>query len=313
MKVLLDAFIDYLHFEKNYSKHTIQAYKRDLNQFMEIIQIGVNSTEHQLEKLSRYDFKRWQMQLIEEHKISSKSLQRKIASIRAFFRFLNRKGYISQDPSLKLISPRSERKLPDTVKQKEISSALDELHNQIIAQLDELSDKEASLALQKLSMMELLYSCGLRVGELCSLSLSDVQTRRKQLLVQGKGNKQRIVPVGEKAWSALMNYMKHRVHLLATQVPQSSLFLSASGKPMYARYVQLQIKKCFPELANMHPHLLRHSYATHMLNNGAELMAIKELMGHANLAATQIYTHTNIERLKAAYQSAHPRSENSES
>lgn len=309
MNRIIESFLTYLEHEKNYSRNTIESYKRDLTQFMDILrdlQLEPKS-DPDFEHLNRRSFKYWQRILVQDLELSAKSVARKIASIRSFYSFLQKKGRIQINPAQSLLSPRVTKNLPEVLTESELNELL-VIHPE---DSQNLSNKEQALKHQTFTIFEILYGCGLRVSELCQLNMGDLNKRRRQLLVLGKGNKQRIVPIGKQAWNKLSTHLEYRQYLLspANEADSHAIFLSSSGKRIYPRIIQQWTQDFLGTKKSVNPHMLRHSFATHMLNNGAELVAIKELLGHANLSATQIYTHTNIERLKKAYLQAHPRSQ----
>lgn len=311
MKHLTNTFLTYLKTEKNYSPNTVSAYRTDLEQFLNVVFEDQDLQEvdfNHIQSVGRMQLRQWQRYILDETKVSTRSLSRKIASVRAYYRYLFRKGIIEKNPSLQLTNPRLAKELPEHIQQQKLHDALDHFNES--HQQQDLSDTQRALSVMRSAIYELLYGCGLRISELCNIDLNQLNARRKQLLVDGKGGKQRIIPVGKQAWEKLEAYLPLRPQLLKMDSEAQALFLSPTGKRIYPRIIQKWIKEDLKTGSDIHPHMLRHSFATHMLNEGAELMAIKELLGHANLSATQVYTHTNIERLKQAYTRAHPRSEN---
>lgn len=313
MNAPIESFISYLEYERNYSKHTCSAYKIDLTEFVEFFRDldKTLKTDFDFQEVNRFELRRWQQFLIIDREISTKSLARKIASIRSFYSFLMKKGRIEKNPSLKLVTPKLDKNLPKHLTSEELNTLLEPAAENTLLALEN-EEKPKTLGSTELhqiyTVFELLYSCGLRISELCGLNLGHINKIRKQLIVLGKGNKQRIIPIGKQAWDKLAIHLKNRSELLNEQSDFEAVFISPKGKRLYPRLVQNWTKKYLSASKSVNPHMLRHSFATHMLNNGAELMAIKELLGHSSLAATQVYTHTNIERLKEAYSKAHPRS-----
>lgn len=309
----LESFISYLKHEKNYSIHTLSAYRSDLNEFIGFFNDDLGKqflNDIDFQEVHKFDFRRWQQYLVNHQEISSKSLARKIASVRSFYSYLMKKGKIQKNPSLKLVTPKLDKPLPKHL----TTGELDQLLSTDVSTNDQRSDKNDSgvdsVEMHQIyTVFELLYGCGLRISELCGLNVGHINKLRKQLIVLGKGNKQRIVPMGKSAWEKLAIHLKNRAGLLKEHSDFEAVFISPTGKRLYPRLVQNWTQKYLGKEKPVNPHMLRHSFATHMLNNGAELMAIKELLGHSSLAATQVYTHTNIERLKEAYAKAHPRSE----
>lgn len=310
MNPIIESFTSYLEHEKNYSINTIESYKRDLIQFQDILKsLGVEPySAKDFEHLTRRNFKNWQRSLVQEYQLSPKSIARKIASIKSFYSFLERKGKIDRNPAQSLLSPRLSKRLPEVLTEHDLSDLLEQAAPLIMSSNDGI---DQVLKHQIFTIFELLYGCGLRVSELCQLNIGDINHRRKQITVLGKGRKQRILPIGSSAWNMLVVHLANRQKLAENPSTDAAyaLFFSPTGKRVYPRIIQLWSQRYLGQKKPVNPHMLRHSFATHMLNNGAQLVAIKELLGHANLSATQIYTHTNIERLKKAYIKAHPRSQ----
>lgn len=308
----VESFIAYLEHEKNYSQHTFNAYKIDLLEFIDFFKDFDKelSQDSHFENITRFDLRRWQQYLINHRELSSKSLARKIASIRSFYSFLMKKGRIEKNPSLKLVTPKLDKSLPKHLTSEELNKLLVPVEEQPSEKTNSQENPINSIELHQIyTVFELLYGCGLRISELCGLNIGHINKIRKQLIVLGKGNKQRIIPIGKEAWVKLALHLQNRPNLLKDNSDYEAVFISPKGKRLYPRLVQLWTQKYLGKEKQVNPHMLRHSFATHMLNNGAELMAIKELLGHSSLAATQVYTHTNIERLKEAYSKAHPRSQ----
>ncbi|MFU8813545.1 MAG: tyrosine-type recombinase/integrase, partial [Balneolaceae bacterium] len=228
---------------------------------------------------------------------------RKVASVRSFFKFCYKRGFVQKNPAQLLIVPRIEKRVPKVIRKEEIEALM------------ETASGSTPRQKQNLAILELFYSTGLRLSELCSLNSADINTREKQLKVLGKGNKQRIVPLGSHALRAYEEHMSARHELFGARTDEdarNAVFIAPSGQRMYPRYVQLIVEKLIAktsEVTQKSPHVLRHSFATHLLDGGADIRIIKEFLGHSNLAATQIYTHSSVERLKNVYKQAHPRAE----
>lgn len=305
MKELIRKYLKYLKIERNSSDHTITSYQNDLNQLLNFasrhLEQDVDSLD--ISELDRLIIRLWLGELTEKG-MARNTIARKVAAVRSFFKYCYKRSYISKNPAHLLIIPKKEQRLPKTIQASEINEMMD------------LADENDSATIQERAILELFYSTGIRLSELTNLNVKDIQMHQKQLTVFGKGSKQRIVPLGEKALSAIKNHLEHRGELFTsdtTDNDKNALFLSVGGKRIYPRMVQRIIKKYLlkvSEVTQKSPHTLRHSFATHMLDAGADIRLIKEFLGHANLASTQIYTHTSVERLKKIYSQAHPRAEN---
>ncbi|MEX2404823.1 MAG: tyrosine recombinase XerC [Balneolales bacterium] len=298
---LIDKYVNYLKIERNASKYTIMAYKTDLKQFSAFCE-GEFGTEFDLQLIKRITIRVWLGELLEKG-LSKSSIARKVAAVRAFFKYCFRRGYITQNPAHLLLVPKKDKKLPQTASVNDINVMMD------------LVDTTTVKGLQELAILELFYSTGMRLSELTNLNISDINLTQDQVLVTGKGAKERIIPFGIASKKALIGYLGQRESLLGDKSngdAREALFLSVSGKRIYPRAVQRLVKKYLTmcsEVSQKSPHILRHSFATHLLDRGAGIRVIKELLGHASLAATQIYTSTSIEHLKNVYSKAHPRAE----
>lgn len=305
MKEEIDKYLQYLKIEKNSSPHTLTAYQTDLNQFLNHLAaiLEYRPEEVQPDAVDRLHIRLWLGELAETG-IARNSIARKTASIRSFFKFAFKRGYIEKNPAHLLITPKKEKRLPKTT------------HSEEIHRLMELADGDDPKTIQDRAILELFYSTGIRLSELTSLNLDDVNTKLKQIRVLGKGNKQRIVPLGNQALFALIRHLENRTELFGKRTDSDArmaLFLAVSGHRIYPRVIQKMVKHYFDltsEITQKSPHVLRHSFATHMLDAGADIRMVKEFLGHANLSATQIYTHISVERLKNVYEQAHPRAKN---
>ncbi len=289
-----NLFIKYLKFEKRYSEHTQLAYQRDLEQFSAFIKNTYDLDSIQAAK--HIHIRAWMVSLIQEKK-STKSINRKLSCLKSFFKFIIKRGVLSVNPMSKIISPKSGKRLPVFVDQK----AMEQL-------FEEIQFPENYEGLRDRAILEILYLTGIRRSELIGIRKQDVDLEQGLLKVFGKGKKQRLIPLANNLSRRLKDYIVE----LEETFPEAGnfLFLTQKGKKMYPKLVYLTAKKYLSQVTSIEqksPHVLRHSFATHLSNNGAELNAIKELLGHSNLSATQIYTHNSIERLKAVYQNAHPR------
>jgi tyrosine recombinase XerC len=297
MKEYIRKFITYLEAERNVSEHTVRSYLSDLKQFEKFLK-----GESPSANFSRLDIRRFLVHL-QKKGCASKTIARKIAVIRSFLKFLVEEGYLSSNPAEGLPVPRQEKKLPKFLDEKEMVKLL------------EAPDEKNVLGIRDRAILETLYSTGMRVGELVNLKSSSVDFIGGVVRVSGKGRKERIVPIGEKALSALSRYLEERGQLLSNprkDIKQNgtALFLDKWGGRLSARSVCRLVNKYVRIIGakmGVSPHAIRHSFATHLLNAGADLRAVQELLGHANLSTTQIYTHVTTERLKSVYTKAHPR------
>ena len=290
--VMITLFIDFLKFEKRASVHTIKSYHTDLDQFQKYLLFQYELDKPQEAKAPM--LRSWIVSLMEEG-MNPSSINRKIASLRTFFGFLKRKNVVSQDPTKILSALKTRKKLPAFVEEKSM---------EMLFQEDTFTDDFEGV--RDRTIMELLYGSGIRLAELVSLELNDLNLPARTIRVFGKRSKERIVPISTSLANLLHQYLTLRAPAEDTEI----LILTNSGKAVYPVFVQRTVSKylsAVTTLSQKSPHVLRHTYATHLLNRGADLNAIKELLGHANLAATQIYTHNSIEKLKKTHQQAHPK------
>lgn len=286
-----DKFFDYLKFEKRYSIHTLTSYKTDLHQFLEFCLKEFNVDDIIL--ISPSIIRSW-LASLKENNFSEKSLNRKISTLKSFYKFLKRNKQISVSPLTNIISPKIPKRLPSFIDEKDIKLVFEE---------DSFGNDYRG-KMQKL-IIELFYTCGIRLSELINLKLSDIDYSYCQIKVLGKGNKERIIPINK---SILEECQKFAT--LRPQTEINNFFISPKGKPLQPRYIYGFVKSYLSKITTIKkksPHVLRHSFATHLMNNGAELNAVKELLGHSSLAATQVYTHNSIEKLKEVFAKAHPK------
>ena len=302
MKMLIEKYLRYLKVERNASPHTITSYENDLTSFLEFCanQQEIDEEKVDTNSVSRLTIRLWLGDLTEQ-KMAKSSIARKVAALRSFFKYAFKRGYIEKNPAHLLVVPRKEKTLPKTATAEDLERMLDSV------------DTSTPRGLQTRAILEVFYGTGVRVSELVGLNLTDIDLRSNQISVLGKGNKERIVPLGDTAVSILRDFTKQRTELYGERTDsdaRKALFIAPSGQRMYVRAVRTIVEKALSgasEVTQKSPHVLRHSFATHMLDNGADIRIIKEFLGHANLAATQIYTHTSVERLKNVYEQAHPR------
>ena len=289
-KKLLQEFLNYLNYEKGYSPLTYQAYKNDLNQFLE-------NYKKSLTKITGGDIEKFieDLHLAEN---SQKTIARKIAALKSFFKFLYREEYLETNPANGIAIPKQAKRLPKILSQKEIGSIFDTLRTISPA---EYRDK---------AILELLYSSGLRVSEIVSLKYADLNSVDRLIKVSGKGSKERIVPIGQQAAKAIQDYLKYCREKIIPSRNIEELFISLNGKALTRQRIWQIIKEILARTAiikNVSPHTLRHSFATHLIEKGADLRTVQEMLGHANIATTEIYTNISREHLKKVYRTAHPR------
>ncbi|REL33020.1 tyrosine recombinase [Rhodohalobacter sp. SW132] len=304
MRKIIEKFLRYLEVERNSSHHTIISYQTDLEQFSDFLenQDENNGEEPDPGSVTRLDIRLWLGEL-SGNGLARSTIARKVASVRSFFKYCFKRGHIEKNPAHLLIIPKQEKRLPQTIKPVDIESMM------------ELASGDSSSEIQNRSILELLFGTGIRLSELTQLNLADVDLHRSQIKVLGKGNKQRIVPLGTHALHSLKKHLEHRTVLYGSRTDgdaKIAVYLAPGGQRIYARFVQRVVKSFIErvsEVSQKSPHVLRHSFATHLLDAGADIRVIKELLGHTNLSATQIYTHTSVEHLKNIYKQAHPRAE----
>jgi len=287
----LDSFYQYLQTEKRYSQHTLSNYQRDIRGFMAFL------AQADVQQWSHIDSQHVRSYMAQVHRrgLSGRSIQRLLSSLRSLFKFLLRRHKITGNPAVGVSAPTSVRKLPEVLSPDE----LDHLLN---------IDSQDPLAVRDRAMMELLYGCGLRLAELRDLEQAQIDWQQQTLRVTGKGRKQRIVPFGSRAKAALQDWLRLRGQLAGEQEP--ALFVSRRGGRISAAAVQQRLKKWAGIKGlnqRLYPHLMRHSFASHMLESSQDLRAVQELLGHANLSTTQIYTHVDFQQLAKVYDAAHPR------
>ena len=285
MNANVDKYLKYLEVEKNYSAHTLVNYGHDLEEFM--IFLGHD-------RLGEVDYPVLRRFLAElrARELRPRSVSRKISSLRSFFRYLQREGIIQKNPAALVVTPKLDKLLPHFLTEEDA------------LKLVEAPVKDDSADHRDRAIFETLYSSGIRVSELVGLNQEDVDLIGNMLKVSGKGKKERLVPIGEKAVEAISAYLAVRAH------QSNAVFLNKSAGRLSVRSVRNIINKHIAKVAlqqKVHPHMFRHSFATHLLNRGADLRSVQELLGHVNLSTTQIYTHLTTERLKNVYNKAHPR------
>ena len=293
IELLVDEFLNEIEAVKRYSKNTVESYKRDLSQFLEFL-ADINISTYR--QITQKTIRRYLIYL-NQLELSKSSISRKLSSLRSFFDFVIVSIEDSSNPAKKVKGPKFNRKLPETIN---LDSFLE-----IIRLLED--DEDLFRRNLNKAIFELLYGCSLRVSEICSLKMHDVDLSQGTIKLLGKGSKYRIVPLGTKSIQVIKSYFEEK----KSHNNSDLFFLNKQGNPIDRWYVYRLVKKYISKVSDIEkksPHVLRHSSATQMLNNGADLMAVKEILGHENLSTTQIYTHVSVEQLKKAYKSAHPKS-----
>ncbi|MEI9944371.1 MAG: tyrosine-type recombinase/integrase [Chitinophagaceae bacterium] len=291
----VQSFLDYLKFEKRYSPHTLISYQADINSFFVYLQ--ENYGDIKLEEISLSFIRSW-LAGLKEKKLTSKSINRKISSLRSFFKYHLKRGAIKATPMANVITPKISKRLPVFIKESDTK--------QLIENLDHTSEDWKSLNAKML--ITLFYSTGMRLSELINLKEKQIDTARSQIKVLGKGNKERILPVNKELMESIKEYQQLKRKEIVTT--EELLLVTDKGKKLYPKYAWLLVNHYLGQATTLDkksPHVLRHTFATHLMNNGADLNAVKELLGHSSLAATQVYTHNTIEKLKDVHKKAHPK------
>ena len=288
--MLQNKFITYLSSEKRFSEHTIKSYTTDLKQFTSFLSSEFQIID-EINEISFQIIRTWIASLLEKG-INPRSVNRKISTLKTYFKFLIREGELIENPMMKVVAPKSKKRLPVFIEEDQIASLLNEVQFEdgFIGQRNKL-------------IIELFYVTGIRLSELINIEISDVDFNNKSIKVLGKRNKERIIPLSFNMVNDLNLFIKYNKK-------NKYLFTNLEGNKLYNKLVYRLVNKYIGEISSVNkksPHILRHTFATHMLNNGADINAIKELLGHANLSATQVYTHNTIEKLKTVYKQAHPR------
>lgn len=293
-------FLAYIAKERNFSPHTVLAYEDDLLQFAAFIAAEVPGASRSLAAIDPAAVRSFLGSLVERG-LSKKSAARKLASLRSFFKFLVRREVLESNPAAGILTPKIARTLPSFLDEPAVTKMMD------------LPDCSTALGKRDRAILELLYGTGIRLSELIGLDLGHVDLKQNTIRVLGKGRKFRIVPVGAKAREAVANYSRERDALFgaaSTAGDRSALFLTKHGRRMYPKGIYVVVQKYIgsvSEIEKKSPHVLRHTFATHLLNRGADIRAVKELLGHESLSTTQLYTHVTVDRLKRIYSQAHPK------
>ena len=290
----IESFMLTLEKERNFSLHTIKAYKNDLNRFNYFLNNTLSRKK--LVKINRNDIRKF---LAEEYDngYSSKTVARRLATIKSYFKYLVKTELIQENISIHINSPKVPKKLPNFVDK----NLIDTLMN--------TPSLDTHIGIRDRAVLELFYSTGMRLSELVNMNIGDFEINKKLIRVIGKGNKERMIPYGRTAESAIKNYLKIRNLSLKPAFANKPLFVNSSEKRISKRTIQRRMNNYIKLVADgkrIGPHLLRHTFATHLLDNGADIRAVKDLLGHSSLSSTQIYTHVSIEKLKKDYTQAHP-------
>jgi integrase/recombinase XerC len=299
MKDQIEKFLEYLRLEKNYSPHTVASYEDDLLQLHDFLARHFSTEGIHYEKIDHITLRLFLGDL-HEHGLSKKSIARKLAATRSFFKFLVKKRMVTHNPALNVISPKLPKKLP---------SFMDESS---VGRMMALPDLNTEEGLRDRAILEMLYGGGMRLSELINMTLRDIDFSANTVRILGKGRKVRIVPFGTQAKMALKNYLQSNAERIAPVTGRNDvpLFHSSRGGKLYPKGVYRIVQKYIglvSEIEKKSPHVLRHTFATHLLNRGADLQAVKELLGHESLSTTQLYTHVTLDRLKNIYRQAHPK------
>lgn len=293
---MLEGFLHYLQYEKRFSPYTVISYKTDLEQFSEYLALQYGITE--IADASHQMIRSWFVSLMEQH-ITPRSVNRKKAALNSFFKYLNKHGLSTENPMNKVLSPKTVKRLPAFVEEEKMKTLLDEY----IPQQD-----NSFITLRDQLIIEMLYNTGMRLSELVNLKTADVNGFSMTIKVLGKRNKERIIPYNNRLQKLIKEYIDLRQKTILE--PCDYFFVTTKGKKVYQKLVYRVVIYYLNTITSQDkksPHVLRHTFATHMLNHGADLNSIKELLGHANLSATQVYTHNTIEKLKTVYKQSHPK------
>ncbi len=292
----IQSFIDYLKFEKRYSAHTIRSYHDDLVQFFDFLEVQFGTVK--LGEISTTFIRSW-LASLKDDDITARTINRKISTLKSFFKFQLKQDKIENTPMGNIISPKISKRLPVFIKEKDLADLTKALK----------SNAEDWNSLNTKMLITVFYSTGMRLSELINMKEKQVDFSRKQLKILGKGNKERIIPAGVELLEVIKEYINEKRKVF--EKTDDVLLVSPKGKRLNPKYAYNLVRNILTDeiktLDKKSPHVLRHTFATHLMNNGANLDAVKELLGHASLASTQIYTHNTIEKLKKVYKKAHPK------
>jgi integrase/recombinase XerC len=293
---LINHFLSYLQFEKRLSEHTVIAYRNDLEQFWNYCQVAFAETDWK--KVDATMIRTWVVTLMEE-KITPRSVNRKLSALKSFYKYHLKMGAFDANPMLQVHAPKVRQRLPQFVEEKDMEK---------LFSADLFGDHFEGW--RDRTILELFYATGMRISELRMLTCSDIDLYNNQVKVLGKRNKERIIPFGHTFQSVYNKYVNCYTEKLGAPAQNNFVFVNVKGKQLAPKNIYSIVRKYLDMITTIEkrsPHVIRHTFATHLLNRGADLNTIKELLGHSSLAATQIYTHNSIEKLKSIYQQAHPR------
>jgi integrase/recombinase XerC len=291
----VQSFLDYLKYEKRYSVHTLTSYQADLTDFFDYLEMTFGKLS--LREINHSFIRSW-LAGLKEKGLTSKSVNRKISSLKSFFKYQLRTGVIESTPMANVISPKNSKRLPVFVKEEDTLKLVESLNH----------STEDWKSLNAKMLIIIFYSTGMRLSELITLKEKQIDFSRSQIKVLGKGNKERIIPVSKEVIRIIRGYQQSKKKEFESA--DDFLLVTDKGKKLYPKYAYLLVNEVLGHSSTLDkksPHVLRHSFATHLMNNGADLNAVKELLGHSSLAATQVYTHNTIEKLKDIHKKSHPR------
>lgn len=290
-------FIDYLKYEKRVSPHTVTAYEHDLSRFFNYLEEKLEI--NQLSDVHTEDIRSWIISLLEDESLQAKSVSRMISAVKAFYRYKLKIKELSVNPTLTIQSPKVPKKLPQYVEQKDMEHLF-----------SDIPFEDSFEGLRDRTILELFYATGMRLSELLNLKIQDIHFQDYTIKVLGKRNKERLIPFGNRLSELLTMYLGNLEKKFVDGTKNNYIFVTDKGEQLYPKAVYRIVRKYLDMVTTIDkrsPHVLRHTFATHLLNNGADLNAIKTILGHSSLAATQVYTHNSIEQLKSIYKQAHPR------
>jgi integrase/recombinase XerC len=290
-------FIDYLKYERRVSPHTVTAYEGDLSQFFTFLEEKLEI--HQLSDVHSGDIRAWVISLLEDESLTPRSVGRKISAVKAFYRYKLKTNELSVNPTLTIHSPKTAKKLPQYVEQRDMEHLF-----------ADIPFEETFEGLRDRTILELFYATGMREAELLNIKIQDIHFQNNTIKVLGKRNKERVIPFGNKLSELLTLYLENLQKKFSDGTENNYIFVTDKGEQLYPKAVYRIVRKYLDMVTTIDkrsPHVIRHTFATHLLNNGADLNAIKTILGHSSLAATQVYTHNSIEQLKSIYKQAHPR------
>lgn len=290
-------FIDYLRYERRVSAHTVTAYEGDLSQFFAFLEEKLEI--HQLSDVHSGDIRAWVISLLEDESLEPRSVGRKISAVKAFYRYKLKIKELSVNPTLTIHTPKTAKKLPQYVEQRDMEHLF-----------ADIPFEETLEGMRDRTILELFYATGMRESELLNLKTQDIHFQDNTIKVLGKRNKERLIPFGNRLSELLTMYLENLQKKFSDGTENNYIFVTDKGEQLYPKAVYRIVRKYLDMVTTIDkrsPHVIRHTFATHLLNNGADLNAIKTILGHSSLAATQVYTHNSIEQLKSIYKQAHPR------